>query len=236
MGYGYYGFYGDPLFLAVIVMFFVSLAAQAKVKSTYARFSRVSNMRGLTAERAVRMVLDYYGADGVAIERIGGNLTDHYDPKTRIISLSESVYGSSSIAAIGVACHEAGHAVQDAVNFVPIKVRNAIVPVCNIGSMIGLPLAILGVFLNSLNLIYVGLALYSFVFIFQLITLPVELDASRRALKVINERDILDGEERRGAKSVLTAAAMTYVAALVTSFVNLFRFVYIFLGGRGSRR
>lgn len=228
--------YYDPLYILVILMFFVALAAQSKVKRTYSKYSKVLSSRGITAERAVSMVLSAYGVNDVPIQRIEGNLTDNYNPKTNVISLSEPVAGSSSIAAIGVACHEAGHAVQHATGYVPIKLRNTIVPVCNIGSYAGIPLAILGIILNSLDLVYVGIFLYSFVFVFQLVTLPVELDASRRALKVIEEHDILDKEECHGAKKVLTAAAMTYVVALATALINLLRFIVIFTGGRNNRR
>ncbi len=222
----------DILYLLVIAMFFAAIIAQAMVKSTYAKYSRKSGSRGITAEQAVQMVLAQYNIQDVHIQRIAGNLTDNFNPKTKIISLSESVYGSSSIAAIGVACHEAGHAVQHATGYIPIKMRNSVIPVCQIGSMFGIPIAILGLILNSLDLVYVGLFLYAFIAVFQFITLPVELDASRRALKVIDEVGILNDDERKGARKVLIAAAMTYVVALATALVNLLRFYVIFTGGR----
>ncbi len=235
--------YWDPLYFLVIIMFFIAMAASSKVKSTYSRYAQVMSSKGITAERAVQMVLNYYGITDVGIERIPGELTDNFNPKTNIISLSEPVAGSTSVAAIGVACHEAGHAAQHATGYLPIKIRNSIVPVCNIGSMLGIPIAIIGVVLQSMQgmfdlgqtLVYVGIIMYAFVFVFQFVTLPTELDASRRALKVIEEQGILEGDERVGAKKVLTAAAMTYVVALATALVNLLRFASIFLG-RGRRR
>ena len=177
-------------------------------------------------------MLDFYGITNVSIQHISGELSDNYNPSTNIISLSDSTYGHSSIAAIGVACHEAGHAAQHAQGYVPIKVRNAIVPICNIGSAAGVPLALIGIFLNMSGLVYFGLLLYSFVALFQFATLPVELDASHRALKVIDETKMLEGNEYSGARKVLTAAAMTYVVAVATALANLLRFVVIFLGGR----
>ncbi len=220
------------LYILLIVLFFAALAAQGKVKSTYAKYSKVAASKGITSQQAVRMVLDYYDIHDVEIQQIAGNLTDNYNPKTKIISLSEAVYNNSSIAAIGVACHEAGHAAQHATGYLPIKLRNSVVPICNIGSTLGLPIAIVGLILQSMNLVYVGILLYSFVALFQLITLPVELNASWRALDVIDDAGILTDDERHGAKKVLKAAAMTYVVALATALVNLLRFIVIFTGGR----
>lgn len=220
------------LYILLIVLFFAALAAQGKVKSTYSKYSKVAASKGITSQQAVRMVLDYYDIHDVEIQQIAGNLTDNYNPKTKIISLSEAVYNNSSIAAIGVACHEAGHAAQHATGYLPIKLRNSVIPVCNIGSTLGLPIAIVGLILQSMNLVYIGIILYSFVALFQLITLPVELNASWRALDVIDEAGILTDDERHGAKKVLKAAAMTYVVALATALVNLLRFIVIFTGGR----
>ncbi|MDD6807868.1 MAG: zinc metallopeptidase [Oscillospiraceae bacterium] len=231
-GYGYYGFFYDPTFILVVIGFVLSLIAQLRVKSTYGRYAKVMSSRGLTAERAAQKVLDYYGIKDVQIVPTRGNLTDNYNPKTNVISLSESVYGKSSIAAIGVACHEAGHAAQHAEGYVPIKLRNAIIPACNIGSTIGIPIAILGAFLNTMPLVYFGLLLYGLIAVFQFVTLPVEFNASRRAIKVIGETDILSENERRGAVKVLKAAAMTYVAALATAILNLLRLFIIFGVGR----
>ena len=222
----------DPTYVLVVIGLILTVIAQIQVKSTYSKYANVGNSRGLTAEAAARMVLDYYGIEDVKIARISGDLTDNYNPKTNVISLSDTVYGSSSIAAIGVACHEAGHAAQYARGYFPIKIRSFIVPICNIGSMLAVPVALLGVILNSLNMIYVGLILYSLLVVFQFVTLPVEFNASHRALQVINEADILSEQEYKGARSVLAAAAMTYVAGMAASLLNLFRFALIFLGGR----
>lgn len=221
-------------YILVLVCFAVSMIASARVRSTYRKFDGVESTNRLTAEQAVAKVLQYYGITDVQIQHIEGELTDNFNPKTKIISLSDSTFGHSSIAAIGVACHEAGHAAQHAQGYVPIKLRNAVIPVCNIGSAMGIPIAILGVILNTVNLVYIGLLLYAFITLFQLITLPVELDASHRALKVIRETGMLTANEQHGARSVLSAAAMTYVVAAATALANLLRFAVIFLGN--SRR
>lgn len=216
----------------VFLMFILALIAQLRVKVVYRRYDLVGSSRGITAEQAVQVVLDYYGVDNVSIVPIAGNLTDNFNPKTMQISLSESVYGKSSIAAIGVACHEAGHAAQHATGYVPIKIRNAFVPVCNFGSAFALPIAILGVILNATNMVNIGIILYSFIALFQLLTLPVELNASRRAMKVINETGLMDRSEAAGARHVLIAAAMTYVVALATALADLLRFIVIFADRR----
>lgn len=221
-------------YILVLVCFAVSMIASARVRSTYRKFDGMESTNRLTAEQAVAKVLQYYGITDVQIQHIEGELTDNFNPKTKIISLSDSTFGHSSIAAIGVACHEAGHAAQHAQGYIPIKLRNAVIPVCNIGSAMGIPIAILGVILNTVNLVYIGLLLYAFITLFQLITLPVELDASHRALKVIRETGMLTANEQHGARSVLSAAAMTYVVAAATALANLLRFAVIFLGN--SRR
>lgn len=221
-------------YILVLVCFAVSMIASARVRSTYRKFDGVESTNRMTAEQAVAKVLQYYGITDVQIQHIEGELTDNFNPKTKITSLSDSTFGHSSIAAIGVACHEAGHAAQHAQGYVPIKLRNAVIPVCNIGSAMGIPIAILGVILNTVNLVYIGLLLYAFITLFQLITLPVELDASHRALKVIRETGMLTANEQHGARSVLSAAAMTYVVAAATALANLLRFAVIFLGN--SRR
>ena len=217
-------FYMDMYYLILVVPAFIfALIAQFRVKSTFSAYSRQRSHRGLTGEQAARQVLSYYGINDVEIEMVSGKLTDHYDPRDNVIRLSEDVYSSSSIASIGVACHEAGHAAQHAQGYVPIKIRNAILPVCNIGSKFGIPLAVIGLIFNSQPFVLIGLIFYAFVAVFQFVTLPVEFNASSRAIKVIDETGILSDEEATGAKSVLRAAAMTYVAALAVSIANLLR-------------
>ncbi|MBQ7047117.1 MAG: zinc metallopeptidase [Oscillospiraceae bacterium] len=226
-------FYYDIYFLVLVVpVLIISLIAQVKVKTTFSKQSKKLSVKGITGAQAAYNVLSHYGITDVRIESVAGNLTDHYDPKSKVIRLSDGVYSSTSLAAIGVACHEAGHAAQHANNYVPIKIRNAIVPVCNIGSSLGLPLAIFGYILGFEPLITIGLLLYALIAVFQFITLPVEFNASRRAMQVIDETGMLYDEEQTGAKKVLTAAAMTYVTALLVSLANLLRFVLRFRGRR----
>jgi len=193
--------------------------------------SIVFSVRGLTGAQAAQSVLNHYGITNVRVEPVGGTLSDHFDPRSNVIRLSEGVFASNSIAAIGIACHEAGHAAQHNENYVPIKIRNAILPVTNIGSALGIPLAILGYFMNFGPLIAIGLILYSLIAVFQLVTLPVEFNASSRAIKVIDEVGLLNDEEQAGAKRVLRAAALTYVAALAVTLANLLRLILRF-GGR----
>lgn len=212
-------------FLLVVPAFILSLVAQFMVKSTYNKMSKVRNSRNLTGAQAAARVLYEHGITNVRIEQVGGTLSDHFDPRTNVIRLSQGVYNSTSVAAVGIACHEAGHAVQYAQNYVPIKLRNTILPVCNLGSTLGIPLAILGLFMGFDFLFWVGIILYGFVAVFQLATLPVEFNASRRALNAIENTGMLAGDEYNGAKKVLTAAAMTYVAALAVSLANLLRLI-----------
>ena len=211
-----------------------AIGAQIKVKKSFNKYSRVLSSRRLTGANAALQVLSFYGIHDVRIERVSGKRSDHYDPKSKVIRLSDEVFNSTSVAAIGVACHEAGHAAQHAESYGPLKFRNAIIPVCNIGSTLGIPIALIGVFLNFGILIDIGLALYALIAVFQFITLPVEFNASRRAVDVISQTQILDEDEIIGTKKVLSAAAMTYVAALATSLANLLRFIIMF--GRGRRR
>ncbi len=211
-----------------------AIGAQIKVKNSFNKYSRIMSSRGLTGANAAMQVLSFYGIHDVQIERVSGKLSDHYDPRTKVIRLSDAVYSSTSVAAIGVACHEAGHAAQHAQSYAPLKWRNAIIPICNIGSTLGIPIALIGVFLNFGILIDIGLALYALIAVFQFITLPVEFNASKRAVDVISQTHILDEDEIIGTKKVLSAAAMTYVAALATSIANLLRFIIMF--GRGRRR
>lgn len=226
-------FYFDYYYLILVVpALLLAIWAQVQVKTTYRKYSRVSNSRGMTGAYAAQAVLNFYGITDVRIERVSGNLTDHYDPRSKVIRLSDGVYNSSTVAAIGIACHEAGHAAQHAENYAPIKIRNAIIPVCNIGSTIGIPLALIGWIFSFSILIYVGLGLYAAVFIFQVATLPVEFNASRRAIKVIDETQLLRDDEIGGAKKVLAAAAMTYVASMMVSLANLLRLLLRFSNRR----
>ena len=225
----FYGF--DWTYLVFIVpCIIITLICQIKVQSTFSKYSKFRNSRNITGAQAAEYVLRQNGVTGVRIEHVSGSMTDHFDPRTNVIRLSDKVYNNTSIAAIGVACHEAGHAAQHAEGYMPIKIRNAIIPVCNIGSTIGLPLAILGYILSFEPLITFGLLLYALIAVFQLVTLPVEFNASRRALKVIEETGVLDDDERAGARKVLSAAAMTYVASLLVALANLLRFVIRFSG------
>ncbi len=214
--------------ILVIPAFILSLIAQWSVKATFRRYSKVSTERGTTGYNTARAILDKNGLQSISIEHISGELTDHYDPRAGVIRLSDSTYSSSSVAASGVAAHEAGHAVQYSVGYKPIKLRAAIIPITNIGATLSWPAILLGLALGIEALIVVGILLFSFSVIFQLITLPVEFNASRRAVEVLDETDILSDDELRGAKKVLRAAAMTYVAALAVSLANLLRLVLLF--------
>lgn len=212
--------------------------ASSRVNSTFKKYKNTRNSRGLTGAQAARWVLDRNGLSNVPIEHISGSLTDHYDPSANVVRLSDDVYGSTSTVAIGVACHEVGHAIQHATNYAPVKIRTAIVPITNLGAKLSVPLIILGLILSSfgevfVTIAYIGCALYGLVTIFQLVTLPTEFNASSRALETIEETNLLQGEEFRQAKQVLSAAAMTYVAALAVSLAQLMRFLII-VGGRRS--
>ena len=217
----------------------LSLWASSSVNSTFNKYSKQFSRRGITGAQAAERVLRANGVTGVRIDRVNGNLTDHYDPKANVIRLSDSVYGSTSTAAIGVACHEAGHAVQYAQSYAPIKLRAAIIPVTNIGSKLAMPLILIGILLSafeglSFGFVYLGIACFGLSLVFQLVTLPVEFNASRRAMSAIESGELLTAEEARGAKKTLTAAAMTYVAATAVSLAQLLRLVLIF-GGRRRR-
>jgi Zn-dependent membrane protease YugP len=230
-GFGYPYFF-DPTYVLVIIGLVITLAASARVKSTFAKYSRVRSASGLTGAQAAQRILQASGIYDVTIERINGSLSDNYDPRSKVLRLSDSVYGQSSIAAIGVAAHECGHAIQHADSYVPLKIRSAIVPVANIGSMAAWPLIILGVFMGYFEpLINLGILLFSAAVIFQLITLPVELNASRRAIARLGEIGILYDDELRDSKKVLNAAALTYVAAAAAMILQLLRLVLLF-GGR----
>ena len=218
--------------MLVLPAVLLSMWASSNVKNTYAKYAKVFNARGITGAEAARRVLDANGLRSLPIEMIDGELTDHYDPKANVIRLSAGVYGGRSIAAVGVACHEVGHAIQHATNYAPVKIRTAIVPITNIGAKISVPLIIIGLLLASFGdifviLAYVGVACFGLSTVFQLVTLPTEFNASRRALNTIEETNLLTGRELDEAKQVLTAAAMTYVAALAVSLMQLLRFLVI---------
>ena len=232
-----YYYYNSTGLLPVLLCALFALWASHNVNSTFKKYAKQFSSRGITGAQAAQRVLRANGVHGVRIERVGGSLTDHFDPKTNVIRLSESVYDATSTAAIGVACHEAGHAVQYAVGYAPIRLRAAIIPVTNFGTKIAWPLMLLGILLSGMsyafyNLVYVGIACFSLSLVFQLITLPVEFNASRRAMTAIREGNILTDEELVGARKTLTAAAMTYVAAVATSLVQLLRLIAIY----GRRR
>lgn len=229
----YFGYYGIDMYYIVLVVPCIILAfwAQSKVKSTFGQYSRVLNRRGMSGAQAADAVLRANGVSGVRIERVSGRLTDHFDPRSNVIRLSDAVYDSTSVASVGVAAHEAGHAVQHAVGYFPIRLRSAIIPLTQFGSTMAFPLIIAGIFLNSEVFINIGILAFALSTVFQLVTLPVELDASRRALAAIRERNLLYEDEYPMAKKTLTAAAMTYVAALAVSLAQLLRLLLIF-GGR----
>ncbi len=231
MGFLYFDEYYLILCVPAIIL---SLIAQWRVKSSYSRFSQVRNVRGLTGADAARRVLGFYGISDVRIERVSGKLSDHYDPAAKVIRLSSGVYDGISIASVGIACHEAGHAAQHAEEYFPIKVRNAVIPVTRFGSSAGLFIAIAGYIFGFEPLISIGLLLYFFIVIFQFVTLPVEFNASSRALKVINETNMLTADELPQAKKMLTSAAMTYVAALIVSFAQFLR-LFLRLNSRSRR-
>ena len=232
-----YGYGIDWTYIILVLPFvLLSMWASANVNSTFKKYAQQYSSRRITGAEAAQRVLHTHGVRNVRIERVSGNLTDHFDPTTNVIRLSDGVYDNTSTAAIGVACHEAGHAVQYAQNYGPIKLRAAIIPVTNLGSKLAMPLILIGLLLSafgsiSTGLVYLGIACFSLSLIFQLMTLPVEFNASRRAMETIESAGLLTAEEQKGAKKTLTAAAMTYVAATAVALMQLLRLVMLF-GGR----
>ncbi|MCI8418646.1 MAG: zinc metallopeptidase [Lachnospiraceae bacterium] len=227
-------FYFDPTYILVLIGAVISMIASARVNSTYARYSKVRSASGMTGAQAAARIMNQAGLYGIRIEHISGNLTDHYDPRSKVLRLSDSVYQSASIAAIGVAAHECGHAIQDQEEYFPLKFRNTLVPVANIGTKLAIPIILVGVvFSASQTLINIGVVLFSLGVLFQLVTLPVEFNASRRAIGILEGTGMLYGQEVDGAKKVLGAAAMTYVAAAAASILSLLRLMLLF-GGRRS--
>ena len=231
--YGYYGMYLDPTYLLVLIGAVLCLIAQAKVSSTYNKYSRIRSRSGLTGAQAAQKILQMSGIYDVRIEHVRGNLTDHYDPSAKVLRLSDATYSSPSVAAIGVAAHECGHALQHHKGYAPLQIRTALVPAANIGSMMGVPIIILGVILGMNQfLIQIGIWVFALAVLFQLVTLPVEFDASGRALTLLNDFGLMERDETSSCRKVLSAAALTYVAAAAASILQLLRLVLLFGGGR----
>lgn len=226
--------YYDPTYILVLIGVVLCLLASARVKTTFRKYSGFRNARGMTGAEAADRILRGSGIYDVRIERISGNLTDHYDPRNKVLRLSDDTYGSTSVAAVGVAAHECGHAIQHAVGYAPIRWRAALVPVANFGSTIAWPLILIGLLINSQSsmlLINLGIIAFSAAVLFQLVTLPVEFDASRRAVRIIADTGLMQGEEVRAAKKVLRAAALTYVASAASAILQLLRIILL-TGGR----
>ncbi len=229
----FYGLFFDYYYIVLVVpVIIASLIIQAKLKSTYSKYSKIMNSRGITGAQAAQLVLQYYNIYDVSVVPVGGELTDCFDPQKKEIRLSEGVYNSSSIAAVGVAAHEAGHAAQHAENYAPVKIRNLLVPVCNIGSTLSIPLLLIGILVSFEPFVWIGIGFFAFTAVFQFVTLPVEFNASKRALNLIENTGLMTYEEKNGAARVLRMAAMTYVAALAVSLAQLLRLILRF----GNRR
>ena len=230
-GFGY-GLFWDYTYILVIFGALLCVIASSNVNRTFKRYSRISNMRGLTGAEAARQLLSMSGISYVRVERVQGKLTDHYDPRERVLRLSESVYDSTSVAAIGVAAHECGHAIQHAENYAPLNIRSAMIPICNFASNMAVPVLLIGTFFaHGFILTQIGIAMFGTALLVQLVTLPVEFNASARAVRILDNNNILVGDEIRHTKKVLTAAALTYVANAVAVLLQLLRISIIF-GGR----
>lgn len=230
--YGY-RYYFDPTYILVIIGVIISLLASAKVKSTFAKYSNVQSMSGLTGAQAAERILRNAGIFDVSVQRISGHLTDHYDPKNKVLRLSDSVFGNTSVSAIGVAAHECGHAIQHNKEYAPLKIRTALVPVANFGATLSWPLILIGVLFSwSQTLITLGIVLFCAAVLFQIVTLPVEFNASNRAVKILASTGILSDREVSQTKQVLGAAALTYVAAAAASILQLLRLIILFGGNR----
>jgi Zn-dependent membrane protease YugP len=230
-GYGMAGFFWDPTYILIIIGAVICMIASARVRTTYSKYSQFRSNSGMTGAEAAERILHSQGIYDVAVQHVSGNLTDHYDPRNRTLSLSDATYGSASVAAVGVAAHECGHAVQHARNYVPLRIRGAMVPVVNFGATLSWPLIIIGILMSrSLAghyIINLGIILFSLVVLFQLVTLPVEFNASRRAVRILEEQQILDSEELVYTRRVLRAAAMTYVASAAAAILQLLRILLI---------
>ncbi len=227
--YGYYGYYFDPTYLLVLIGAALCLFAQMRVKSAYHKYAKVPSRTGMTGAQAAQRILNMSGIHDVRIEHVRGELTDHYDPSNKVLRLSDTVYGSASIAAIGVAAHECGHAVQHDQGYAPLKFRSALVPAANIGSKAGIPLIILGAILGmNQMLIQIGIWVFALAVLFQLVTLPVEFNASGRALAMLGDYGMMERDEVSSCRKVLSAAALTYVAAAATAILQLLRLIMLF--------
>lgn len=235
MGYGrlMYGYGFDPTIILVLIGVVISLWAQGRVTSTFNKYSKVRSRTGMTGAEAAKRLLNSQGIYDVTVRPVSGNLTDHYDPRTKVVNLSESVYHSTSVAALGVAAHECGHAMQHNEGYAPLKFRSALIPAANFGSKISWPLILLGLILGGLGspLCQIGIIMFSLAVLFQLVTLPVEFNASNRAVKLLDSLGILSGDEVSGTRKVLSAAALTYVAAAASSILQLLRLIILY-GGR----
>lgn len=230
----YFPMYYDPTYFLVLIGVVLSLLAQAKVNTTFSKYSRVGNVRRMTGAEAAQRILHDAGVYDVRVEHIAGNLTDHFDPRTKVLRLSDAVYGQASVAAIGVAAHECGHAIQHARGYAPLKLRSMLVPVANFGARIAWPLIIFGLFISgesSLLLINLGIIAFLGSVLFQIVTLPVEFNASNRAIQILGNAGMLQNDELRGARKVLNAAALTYVASAATAILQLLR-IFLLVGGR----
>ena len=227
----YYPMYFDPTYVLVLIGVVICMIASAKMNSTFNKYSRVRSHSGMTGREAAETILRRAGIYDVRVERISGNLTDHYDPKARVLRLSDSVYGSNSVAAIGVAAHECGHAIQDKTGYTFLKIRKSMVPLVNIANYAGYISILIGAIFSLLDLIWIGIALEAIILLFQLVTLPVEFDASKRALNQVEELGILDNNELKYGKKMLVSAALTYVAGAATAMLQILRLILIF-GGR----
>ncbi len=233
MGYYGYGYYFDPTYFLVLIGAVLCIFAQLRVSSTYNKFSKVRSRTGMTGAEAAQRILQMSGIYDVRVEHIRGSLTDHYDPTQKVLRLSDTVYGSDSVAAIGVAAHECGHAVQHNTGYAPLQIRSKLVPAANIGSKAGIPLIILGAFLGMNQvLIQIGIWVFALAVLFQVVTLPVEFNASGRALAMLGDYGMLANDEVRSCKKVLSAAALTYVAAAASAILQLLRLILMFGGNR----
>lgn len=234
---GYHGTYFDHTYWLVIIGAILCIFAQLRVSSTFSKYSKVRSRSGMTGAQAAQRILQLSGINDVSIEHIKGNLTDHYDPSAKVLRLSDSTYSSTSVAAIGVAAHECGHAVQHFKDYSPLKIRTALVPAANIGSRLGIPIILIGILLGSNQLlIQIGIWVFALAVLFQIVTLPVEFNASSRALNMLGSYGMMENDETSGCRKVLSAAALTYVAAAASSILQLLRLILLFGNNNRSRR